>query len=358
MPDEVESKTKKLPVAVISDGKPGHENQSLGIAERLPAADIFVLRHHLKESFTEAILRLRFLFSDGGRSGRIALLKRIFSETEIMHLLEHHPLAIIAAGTLSAGPCLVAGKLTGARTCICMKPSLIPISRFDLAIIPSHDDPPNSPNVVKTLAAPNRVSPEHLLAEAEQWKTELPFSRDPIVSWIIGGPSSSAPFSPEHVLDGLTATLQWAQENHWQVWLSTARRTPESLEKKISELAQNHPALAWTLLWHRDRRNPLYAMFAVSNVAVVTSDSVSMIAEAASAGRGPVVYQASPQTQKRKTKHDRMVSSLVSGGFCARAAIPIDLIRELRAVDSGSRTFPILNDTDRAADRLLELLRS
>jgi hypothetical protein len=74
---------------------------------------------------------------------------------------------------------------------------------------------------------------------------------------------------------------------------------------------------------------------------------------------GPIVYQASTiaQTGKRKTKHDRMVSSLLSGGFCARAAIPIDLVRELRAVDSGSRTFPILNDTDRAADRLLELLR-
>jgi mitochondrial fission protein ELM1 len=238
-----------------------------------------------------------------------------------------------------------------------MKPSLIPISRFDLAVIPSHDNPPDLPNVVKTLAAPNRVSHEHLLAEADLWKAELPFSRDPIVSWIIGGPSSSAPFNSEHVLDGLIATLEWAQENHWQVWLSTARRTPESLEKKISELAQNHPALTWKLLWHRDQRNPLYAMFAVSNVAVVTSDSVSMIAEAASAGRGPVVYQASPQTQKRKTKHDRMVTSLLSGGFCARAAIPIDLIRELRAVDSGSRTFPILNDTDRAADRLLELLR-
>ena len=96
----------------ISDGKPGHENQSLGIAENLPNPDILLLKHNLKEGFSEAVLRCRVRFLSGPKSNPENFLRKIFTENEIQRLKDHNPKAIISAGTLSAGPCLVAGYLT------------------------------------------------------------------------------------------------------------------------------------------------------------------------------------------------------------------------------------------------------
>jgi len=349
--------TRKLRVVVISDGKPGHENQSLGIAERLPDADILLLRHQARKGVSEVLLRLQIMLWSGGRAETIRLLKQVFPEAEIMRLLDHKPAAIIAAGTLSAAPCLLAGRLSGAKTCICMRPSMIALSRFDLAVLPAHDNPGNEPNVLTTLAAPNRVSPGMLDDEADKWKPELPADERPVLSWIVGGPSSSAKFDEEHVSRGLISALEWAGEERWQVWLSTARRTPETLEQRIAELPAQHPALTWSLLWHRDQRNPLYAMFHLSRVAVVTSDSVSMIAEAASAGKGPVVYQASDAVSKRKSKQDRMVDRLLEAGYGMRATGPGELAMTLGLIEKQNQQFPMLDDTAKAASRLLAIIR-
>lgn len=348
-------RNNKTRIAVVSDGKPGHENQSLGIAEHIPDARILLLRHNLKESFSEVFLRLQICFLGRYRTDPVRLLERIFTRDDIERLVNHHPHAVIAAGTLSAGPCLLAGVLTGAKTCICMKPSMFSLSMFDIAVVPEHDNPPDAPNIVRTIAAPNRVSPKRLSSEYEDWQEELP-SGENVISWIIGGPSASAGFDESRVLDALGQSLEWAEANRWQVWLSTARRTPESLEDSILKLTESHPALTWTLLWHRDRCNPLYAMFHQSKLAVVTSDSVSMIAEAASAGVGPVVFRAGEKSSGRKTKQDRMVDKLIASGYGSRAESPDDLIETLSKILSKESGFPRLNDTQKAAQRLLEII--
>ncbi len=349
--------TDKVPIAVISDGKPGHENQSLGIAEYIPNSDIRLFRHNLKEDFNE--FWLRFLVRNFGivRNNSAKYLQYAFDESEINRLREHRPKAVISSGTLSAALNILAGKFTGARTCVCMKPSLLPLSMFDLAIIPEHDNPPDAPNIVRTISAPNRVSDSMLGEEAEKWWDELP-PGDKVISWIIGGPSASARFDGNHVLGGLLETLVWAKFNGWQVWLSTARRTPESLEEAIEKIRSGYPSLTWSLLWHRDRRNPLYAMFCRSRLAIVTSDSVSMVAEAASAGCGPIVYQASESKNDNgsKSKQDRMVDRLLRGGYGSRIQTPSQINDELERILKGEVEFPCLDDTSKAAERLMELI--
>ncbi len=352
---EVE-KDHSIPVAVISDGKPGHENQSLGIAEHIPDANILVLRHSLKESIPEAWLRFQVRFSSRSRANPKRLLLRVFTKDGLEKLTDHSPVAVIAAGTLSAGPCVLAGALTGAKTCICMKPSMFPLSMFDLAVVPAHDNPPDAPNTIKTLAAPNRVSPLMLSTEWTKWREELPGDTD-VISWVIGGPSSSADFDEQHILSALISSLEWASKSNRRVWLSTARRTPVSLEDRIAALPERYQSLSWMLLWHRDQRNPLYAMFHRSRIAIVTSDSVSMIAEAASAGKGPIVCQAGPKHQPKKTKQDRMVDRLIEAGYGTRSTSEQELVGTLDHLLSTNTEFPRLDDTEKAANRLLDLIR-
>ncbi|MCK4719661.1 mitochondrial fission ELM1 family protein, partial [bacterium] len=133
--------------------------------------------------------------------------------------------------------------------------------------------------------------------------------------------------------------------------------TPVELESQIETLASKFPSLSWLLLWHRDRRNPLYAMFARSKLAIVTSDSVSMIAESATAGKGPLVFRASKTCGGNVTKQDRMVEGLFKAGFGSLAEGPESLNEILIKMLSGESNFPVLDDTHRAADKLLELIQ-
>lgn len=350
-----ENKSGKIPVVIISDGKPGHENQSLGIAEQLPNADILLLRHTLKESLFEALLRLQIRFSIGTKSNPEKFLSRIFKAEEIQRIKQHKPKAIISAGTLSAAPCIAVGYLTGAVSCVCMKPSFLPLDMFDLAVVPAHDNPPDKPNIFVTLAAPNRVTPELLESESQNWSNEFPPDERNVISWIVGGPSSSVKFEGNHVLKGIESTLAWASDNGWSVWLSTARRTPIELENEIENLGEKYKSLTWTLLWHRDNRNPLYGMFHRSKIAIVTSDSVSMIAEAASAGKGPIVFQSSDHSKSSGSKHDRMVDGLIEAGYGLRVESPDEISSTLDNILSDDVEFPMLEDTRKAAERLLAI---
>lgn len=353
MPDI--SEISRIPLLIISDGKPGHENQSLGVAERIPHADIMMHRHTLRIGLAETFLRLHILLlKKPGMNAARNLLSHIFPESVIESVIHHQPRAIIAAGTLSAVPSLLFGFLTSAKTCQIMTPSMVPLKLFDLAVIPTHDNPPETPNILKTLAAPNRVSEILIRDEAEKWKSELPQTGMPVISWIVGGPSASAGFDPDRVLSAIEQTISWANKSGYNIWLSTARRTPVELENKIAKLKNKYKQPEWSLLWHSDQRNPLYAMFQRSKAAIVTSDSVSMIAEAASAGCGPIVFKASGSAGKL-SKQDRMIRTLTENGYGKKADNSEHLVRILESLNHKSE-WKKLNDTGNAVNRLLKLL--
>ena len=345
-------KNSRIPILIISDGIPGHENQSLGIAEHIPGADIMIHRHHLRIGLSETLFRLKIAANPAisKKSARV-YLKQVFDEKIIDEIESHKPAGIIAAGTLAAAPCLLAGALTGAKTCICMTPSLIPISRFDLAVVPFHDNPPNHPKIIKTISAPNRVSRSMLESESRKWSDELPRGDRSVISWVIGGPSSSATFNSELVLDAIEKSTAWADKNNIRIWLSTSRRTPESLENEIEKLKISHGSLEWMLLWHRDNRNPLYAMFHESKTALVTSDSVSMIAEAASAACGPIIFNSSTLSGK----HEKMIDRLLDAGYGRLASSSNDLLQILAETTKSSADWPALDETQSVADKFRAL---
>src|SRR5688572_24129007 len=131
---------KPLEIQILSDGKPGHENQSLGLAH--------------------AIGRLRpvrtFLIELGGEKGAIARFRRAWGDSSSLP----RPDLLIGAGHATHPALLALGRKTGAPCVVLMKPSL-PAALFELCLIPEHDlagkQPPE--HVIATRGALNRVPP-------------------------------------------------------------------------------------------------------------------------------------------------------------------------------------------------------
>jgi hypothetical protein len=129
--------SEPLQILVISDGKPGHENQSLGLAEAMGRRCPVEIRTLRLDTAKGAVGRIRMALATDGRP---------------------KPNFVIAAGSATHLPLFFVARKYGAHSIVLMKPSL-PFRFFGTCIIPEHDftRSPQAPNIILTKGAPNRV---------------------------------------------------------------------------------------------------------------------------------------------------------------------------------------------------------
>ena len=234
-----------LQILLLTDGKPGHENQSRGLAEalgRLTGVHVTILpvkRRHLIAS----------LFS----SGRL-------------HEGIPKPDLIIGAGHTVHGRMLAIARSSEAPCVVMMKPTL-PSGFFDLCLIPRHDlkGKQPRPNMIATRGALNRVPP--------------PSDRSRLGGLIlVGGASSSYAWDPDGISNAVTKIVESCGDRPWRA--TDSRRSPEgeldALAKSCTALV-THPHATTGRDWLPER-------LAEAAEVWVSEDSVSMIYEALSSG--------------------------------------------------------------------------
>ena len=302
-------------ILIISDGKPGHQNQSLGIAERLPAAKALLFKHGLTEGLGEGLIRWGIGRARGKVSPALARtrLDEIVGGDKFVEIEKFAPKLIISTGTTSATVNLLFKAIFNIPSVCIMRPSLIPLSSFDLVILPAHDLAPDAPNIVRLVITPNRASPEMAKAEAEKFAQRTGLKPDgKYLGIIIGGKAKGMPFDNDACLDMLDSCYKWADENDIILLLSTSRRTGSALESAIEERWGADTHTGYLLLAGRDRENPTYAFHGLAGRALITADSVSMVSEAIYAGVKPIVVDISNGGAGRG-KRGRFYEGLKSG---------------------------------------------
>ncbi len=229
-------------ILVISDGKAGHESQSLGLAEamaRLRHAEIHTLQLDMKK-------------------WTYPRLKKAIAEA----VNYPRPDYVLAAGHATHPAAILIARKYGARSISLMKPSL-PVSWFDTCVCPEHDFIGKSlpPNVITSKGALNRVRP----AEGER-SGKL---------FLIGGPSKTHGYDEAALIEQIRGL---AQDGGWQV--ADSRRTPRTFR---AALRRDLPNL--TFFPHQETQPGwLAAKLSTAETVHVSEDSVSMIYEALTGG--------------------------------------------------------------------------
>lgn len=219
------------------------------------------------------------------------------------------PALVISAGSRSAPVALWVKHNFGGRLVHCMRPGLAGWMRrdsFDLLVIPRHDEPPEAPNILPVLAAPNRVSQLKLRQAGEAWAERLAHLPHPRVALLVGGPVRATGLAPAlaHRLGRQVALL--AAERGGAVLATTSRRTGgEATDALAAGLSR---ALNVLYRWGEPGDNPYLGFLACADAIVVTADSVSMISEAC-ATAAPV-FVALPELAG--PRHRKMLASLFS----------------------------------------------
>ncbi len=231
-----------LQILIISDGKAGHENQSLGLAEAL--ARRVPLETH--------VVRLEMDCNPIMRMVKALIASRKFPIPDY----------VIGAGHGTHFALLAIARTSGARSIVLMKPGL-PLSWFDWCVAPEHDfqKAPNQSHIILSKGALNRVIPVEG-ERSEKW-------------FLIGGSSKIHGFDEAELI---LQIRELAQDGNWQV--TDSRRTPSDFLKKLKHEIPN------LIIFPHQQTGHGWLAEKLSNAAEVwvTEDSVSMVYEALTGG--------------------------------------------------------------------------
>ena len=286
----------------LTDGRRGHENQTLGLVEAL-AARCPLSVHELPVPTPAAAL-------GGWLTGRFTAADGL-----------PDPDLILAAGHRSHLALLAARRARGGRAVVLMKPSL-PLAWFDLCIVPEHDAPPARDNVIATRGTLNRMRPGAKAAD------------DALV--LLGGPSKGHRWENERVAWQLAELVAARPRLNWT--LADSRRTPEGFLDSLATVPAERISHAsvdgdW-----------LPARLASAAEVWVTEDSVNMVYEALTAGCAVGVLRLPRVKEGRVT---RGLDRLLADG----SVVDLESALAGRAPTPPAEPF---NEAARCADQIIE----
>jgi mitochondrial fission protein ELM1 len=295
-------------IRVISDCRPGHENQSAGLATALArrtGAAIHVVR------LAEAPLKWITRFPAASALNQAAPL----------------PDLLIGAGHRAHLPLAFAARRFRARAVVIMRPTW-PVRLFDLCLIPAHDCAKGCKggNVIQTRGALNRI-PEDIPTKQERGMV------------LIGGPSKHHGWDANRLAEAVSAVVAARPELSWVI--GDSFRTPGDF---LDQLRQRN--LRAELVAHAQTTPEwLPSQLLAAQEVWVTEDSVSMLHEAVTAGARTGLLPM--PTNNHAARPLRAVQGLVRDGF----------VTTYEAWKQGDHSLPEpkrLNETARCADIILQ----
>ncbi len=206
-----------------------------------------------------------------------------------------------------------------------MRPSL-PVSLFDLCIIPEHDGTVGSEKVLVTRGVLNPMR----CAQNQDMARGL---------FLLGGPSPSYGWNSAEIVAQVAEVANYEQDRHFV--LTTSRRTPDDLVGLLTQRALDNVEII-----PFESTAPGWVAEQLSSVGVawVSEDSVSMVYESLTAGAAVGVLQVPRLSESRVS---RGLDSMAAEGLVT----PFDSWREERKLRQSGRTF---NEAVRCAEWIKE----
>lgn len=272
---------------------------------------IMLLRPSVKEGgWQELLLRLKLRM--GGRNrfslAQAASLVKTYLQPEDNRAFRDFSLMVkpgpdrpqmftVSSGTPPATFNLIMAAMLRSKAIVNMRPSMLPLGHFDLAILPAHDlrnqaAPPNVTLTPLALGHFNETAAQHLASQLCRDHGLDPSGK--FFGVAIGGPSKACRWDGDRILDELAALRGLAKGEGAKLLVTTSRRTPEWCLAWMMEHYKGREPLGYFLDANTDTLNPLPAFYELAERMFVSGDSFSMVSEAVQAGHQPLVLKVQP----------------------------------------------------------------
>lgn len=251
-------------VWILSDGKKGTENQSVGLANAMGWKNYLLKPIDVKFPWTLLPPRLWF---DPLKA--VKKSKELFPDNT-------WPDILIAAGRICAAVAAeIRRQAQGKTFVIFIQDPYMDPKNFDVVITPEHDDIQGD-NVIKVFGALHNVTADKLKKASSHHNNLIEYLPKPRVAVLIGGKNRHYKMTPALMEQYGSQLRHIAKRKTISYMVTGSRRTPVACLQAFKKGLGSAPAF----VWNGRGDNPYYAFLAAADIVIVTSDSVSMVSEA------------------------------------------------------------------------------
>ncbi len=249
---------------ILSDGKKGTENQSIGLATAMGFSNYTLKPISVKFPWT--FLSPNLWFNP---------LKAVIKSKELFPGNDW-PDILIAAGRVCSAVAAEIRRLSGGKTfVIFIQNPYIDASNFDVVIAPEHDNIKGD-NVIKTFGSLHGISTAKLKEAFSRHSNLIEDLPKPRVAVLIGGKNKHYKMSPQKMEEYGSQLRHIAKRKTISYMITGSRRTPVACLQGFKKGLGSAPSF----IWNGRGDNPYHAFLAAADIIMVTADSVSMISEA------------------------------------------------------------------------------
>jgi len=354
--------TPQRSILVLTDAKAGHSNQGMAVAEmtekalgsRLqarqinekPIVKIQAVEIKFKNKFTKMLLNLASIFASKRCQGCLRCLKFCLAKESFEEVKNKYGDIIISCGASLVAANIFLKYENNAKNVVIMKPGLGRSKKIDLIILPRHDarpageglKPSPAHNVLVTEGAPNRI-------------TELKAGNKNGIGLLIGGDAKGFRLKKEDVEKVVDEVIKISEEKNLDMFISTSRRTSPQIDKLLKEKFSNNKRCKLLIIANEKNIEGAVAnIFGLSDIIVLSPESMSMISEAASSGKYVMVFRL----KVKDTKYDKMALNLEKNGYIYIAQ-PDEIYDRVKEILRTRPEVKRLDDREKITERLKAL---
>ncbi len=320
-------------ISILSDGKTGHLRQSQclaqmtekALAERAIKATIQIVLIVFQSRFKARLFSVLSVLSHPFvYQGRLECLKWFLTAESFVRVTTMKANFIISCGSSIAGINNLLSRDSNAKSIVILKPGLLDYGRFDLVVLPQHDEPKRKKGknlFAITYASPNLVMSGYLKDQSQALLLRYSHLKDNLrakIGLFIGGDGKTVYLSERQIKILIRQIKEVLTEINMDILITTSRRTPQCIEQLLFKEFKKHPNCPLLILANRENvSEAVGGILGLSDIVVVSGDSLSMVSEAASSGKNTIVF--SPlliaKVLKGENKHRAFTERLNAQGF-------------------------------------------
>ena len=303
---------KEREILILSDAKVGHLRQSESVAKLINQQ---LAKRGIKTHLTIQEVKFRsrifrFIFSGlanfGGKyqcQGCLRCLRFCLGQESWQGLTHLNPDIVISAGSALSAINYFFARENQAKSVVLMRPALLN-KKFDLAIIPKHDNPRKSKRVLVTAGALNLIDADYLKEKSTRLKQSgriMSGLSALSIGLLIGGKSKAFAISREAISELIIEIKKIAEELPADILLSTSRRTSSVVEQVIKNELVNYPRCKLLVIANENNHpDTIGGILGLSSIIISSPESISMISEAVASGKYVFVFKAQGLSRKHR----------------------------------------------------------
>jgi len=318
-------------IIIVDDGRTGHLRQSQALARHLRE----VLKKKGK-SVEENIVSLQwrgpwaiplfsfyvFLAQYSSFLKREDGLKCFLTDASFSEVMKYKADYVVSCGSQGAGVNFILSQNHLAKSISILTPGLVSQKRFNAVVLPQHDKPKiiRRARLITPKVSPNLINTAYLSEQTEGLLKHYSHLKGNVrtkFGVLIGGDTQGVKFDEAQIRGLMDQIKEAALHYNADILLTTSRRTPLAIEQIIAKGFKNFERCSLCIIANqRNIPEAVGGILGLSDLVIVSGESISMVSEAVSSGKRTIVF--SPHGRygnKPRDKYEDFVLKLNNQGY-------------------------------------------